>query len=325
MPRTIATVLAVALLAPWLAAAHAQAQPYPNRPIRVIVPQPPGGGFDLVARVIAEPLAKLMGNPVVVENRPGAGMLLGTEAAAKAEADGYTILLGAKPNLAFNAGLYEKLPYDPRADFVPVGIATFNPYTLVARNDLPFNSLKEILDFARANPGKLTYASAGNGTGQHITAAVTFHLAGVQVTHVPYKGAAPAYQDLLPGRVDLFFDNSATAQPQIEARRVKPIAVSGTQRLAALPDVPTVRESGLDFDNETWIGYFVRAGTPTPIVARLRADFDKVLAMPEITAGLEKRGYRTPRLSGKDTEAMVAGDIDKWTQLIRSAGIRASD
>ena len=320
-----APLLAAALTVVAIASMPAYAQSYPNRPIRVIVPQPPGGGFDLVARVIAEPLARVMGNPVVVDNRPGAGMLLGTEAAAKAEADGYTLLLGAKPNLAFNAGLYDRLPYDPRTDFVPVGIATFNPYTLVARNDLPFASLNEILAYAKANPGKLTYASAGNGTGQHITAAVTFHLAGVQVTHVPYKGAAPAYQDLLPGRVDLFFDNSATAQPQIEARRVKPIAVSGTERLAALPDVPTVRESGLDFDNETWIGYFVRAGTPAPIVARLRADFDKVLAMPEITAGLEKRGYRTPRLSGKDTEAMVARDIDKWTQLIRSAGIRASD
>ena len=320
-----APLLAAALTVVAIASMPAYAQSYPNRPIRVIVPQPPGGGFDLVARVIAEPLARVMGNPVVVDNRPGAGMLLGTEEAAKADADGYTILLGAKPNLAFNAGLYDRLPYDPRTDFVPVGIATFNPYTLVARNDLPFASLNEILAYAKANPGKLTYASAGNGTGQHITAAVTFHLAGVQVTHVPYKGAAPAYQDLLPGRVDLFFDNSATAQPQIEARRVKPIAVSGTERLAALPDVPTVRESGLDFDNETWIGYFVRAGTPAPIVARLRADFDKVLAMPEITAGLEKRGYRTPRLSGKDTEAMVARDIDKWTQLIRSAGIRASD
>ena len=320
-----APLLAAALTVVAIASMPAYAQSYPNRPIRVIVPQPPGGGFDLVARVIAEPLARVMGNPVVVDNRPGAGMLLGTEAAAKADADGYTILLGAKPNLAFNAGLYDRLPYDPRTDFVPVGIATFNPYTLVARNDLPFASLNEILAYAKANPGKLTYASAGNGTGQHITAAVTFHLAGVQVTHVPYKGAAPAYQDLLPGRVDLFFDNSATAQPQIEARRVKPIAVSGTERLAALPDVPTVRESGLDFDNETWIGYFVRAATPAPIVARLRADFDKVLTMPEITAGLEKRGYRTPRLSGKDTEAMVARDIDKWTQLIRSAGIRASD
>jgi tripartite-type tricarboxylate transporter receptor subunit TctC len=302
-----------------------KAQTYPNRPIRVIVPQPPGGGFDLVARTLAEPLSRVLGNPVVVENRPGAGMLLGTEAVAKSEADGYTILLGAKPNLAFNAGLYEKLPYDPRADFVPVGLATWNDYTLVARNDLPHGSLKEILEYARANPGKLTYASAGNGTGQHISAAVTFHRAGVQLTHVPYKGAGPAYQDLIPGRVDLFFDNSATAQPQIDSGRVKAIAVAGTQRLAALPNVPTVRESGVDFDNETWIGYFVRSGTPAPILAKLRADFDKVLAMPEVVSSLEKRGYRVIRLSPDKTEQLVASDIEKWKQLIRSAGLRAAD
>jgi tripartite-type tricarboxylate transporter receptor subunit TctC len=301
------------------------AQGYPNRPIRVLVPQPPGGGFDLVARTLAEALSRVMNNPIVVENRPGAGMLVGTEAAAKSEPDGYTILLGAKPNFAFNSGLYAKLPYDPKHDFVPIGLATFNLYTLVARNDLPYRSLQEIIDYARANPGKLTYASAGNGTGQHITAAVTFHLAGVQVTHVPYKGAGPAYQDLLPGRLDLFFDNSATAQPHIDAGRVKPIAVSGVNRLPALPNVPTVRESGVDFDNETWIGYFVRSGTPAPIVARLRADLDKVLAMPEIAAGLEKRGYRTVRMSPKDTEALVAQDIDKWTILIRNAGIRVAD
>jgi tripartite-type tricarboxylate transporter receptor subunit TctC len=252
-------------------------------------------------------------------------MLVGTEAAAKSEPDGYTILLGAKPNFAFNSGLYARLPYDPKHDFVPIGLATFNLYTLVARNDLPYKSLQEIIDYARANPGKLTYASAGNGTGQHITAAVTFHLAGVQVTHVPYKGAGPAYQDLLPGRVDLFFDNSATAQAHIDAGRVKAIAVSGVNRLPALPNVPTVRESGVDFDNETWIGYFVRSGTPAPIVARLRADLDKVLAMPEIAAGLEKRGYRTVRMSPKETEALVAQDIDKWTTLIRNAGIRVAD
>ena len=302
-----------------------QAQAYPSRPIRVIVPQPPGGGFDLVARTLAEPLSRVMGNPVVVENRPGAGMLLGTEAVARSEADGYTILLGAKPNIAFNAGLYDKLPYDPRADFVPVGLATWNDYTLVARNDLPYGSLKEILEYARANPGKLTYASAGNGTGQHISAAVTFHRAGVQVTHVPYKGAGPAYQDLIPGRVDLFFDNSATAQPHIDSGRVKAIAVAGTQRLAALPNVPTVRESGVDFDNETWIGYFVRSGTPAPILAKLRADFDRVLAMPEVVSSLEKRGYRVIRLSPDKTEQLVASDIEKWKQLIRSAGLRAAD
>ena len=312
-----------AFLVMLLFSSSALAQGYPSRPLRVIVPQPPGGGFDLVARTIAEPLARVMNNPVLVENRPGAGMLVGTEAAAKSEPDGYTILLGAKPNLAFNAGLYTKLPYDPKLDFVPVGIATFNAYTLVARNDLPFKSLREIIEHARAHPGKLTYASAGNGTGQHITAAVTFHLAGVQLTHVPYKGAAPAYQDLLPGRVDLFFDNSATVQPQIDAGRVKPIAVSAVERLDVLPHVPTVRESGIEFDNETWMGYFVRAGTPPPIVARLRADFDKVAAMPEFAAALKRRGYRTVRMSPQETEALVANDIAKWTRLIRAAGITA--
>ncbi len=301
------------------------AQSYPSRTIRVIVPQPPGGGFDLVARMIAEPLARVMGNPVVVENRTGGGTIVGTEAVAKSEPDGYTILLGANANIVFNNGLYAKLPYDPKADFVPIGLATFNPYTLVARSDLPFNSLKEILEHARANPGKLTYASAGNGTGQHIVAAVTFHRAGAQITHVPYKGAGPAYQDLIPGRVDMFFDNSATAQPHIEGGRVKAIAVSTPERIAPLPNVPTVRENGVDFDLEAWIGYFVRTGTPEPIVARLRADFDKVIAMPELAAALQKRGYRTVRLAPKETEAMVARDIDKWTQLIRSAGIRVAD
>lgn len=306
------------------AASTALAQSYPNRPIRVIVPQPPGGGFDLVARTLAEPLSRTMGTPVIVENRPGAGMLIGTEAVAKAETDGYTLLLGAKPNIAFNSGLYAKLPYEPK-DFVPVGLATYNTYTLVARNDLPYKSLKELVEFARANPGKLNFASAGNGTGQHITAAVTFHLAGVQVTHVPYKGAGPAYQDLIPGRVDLFFDNSATAQPHIDNGRVKPIAVSSPQRLPVLPAVQTVRESGVDFDNQTWIGYFVRRGTPEPILARLRADFAKVLAMPEVGASLEKKGYEVIRLSPKEAEELVARDIDKWTQLIRAAGIRVAD
>ena len=302
-------------------ASSVQAQTYPSRPIRVVVPQPPGGGFDLVARVLAEPLARVMGNPVVVENRPGGGTIVGTEAVAKADPDGHTILLGANANIAFNPGLYAKLPYDPKADFVPIGLATFNSYTLIARNDLPFKSLKEIIEHARANPGKLTYASAGNGTGQHIAAAVTFHRAGITITHVPYKGAGPAYQDLMPGRVDLFFDNSATAQPHIEGGRVKAIAVSSRERLSALPNVPTVRENGVDFDLEAWIGYFVRAGTPAPIVARLRSDFDKVLAMPEIASSLQKRGYRTVRLSAKETQAQVMQDIDKWTQLIRSAGI----
>jgi tripartite-type tricarboxylate transporter receptor subunit TctC len=306
------------------ASAAVGAQSFPTRAVRVIVPQPPGGGFDTVARTVSEPFAALLGQPVVVENRPGGGTIIGTETVAKADADGYTLLLGASANLVFNPGLYAKLPYNPKLDFVPIGLAAAFSYTLVARNDLPHASLREIVDYARANPGKLTYASGGNGTGQHIASAVVFHLAGVTLTHVPYKGAQAAYQDLIPGRVDLFFDASSTAKGHIDSGRVKPVAVSPAARLAIHPNVPTVRESGVaDFEMETWVGYFARAATPQPALARLRADFEKVLAAPEVAALLEKRGMRPLRLSVKEAELVVARDIDKWTQLIRSAGITA--
>jgi tripartite-type tricarboxylate transporter receptor subunit TctC len=302
--------------------AAAAAQDFPSRVLKVVVPQPPGGGFDAVARTMAEPFAQHLGQSVIVENRPGAGTIVGTEAVAKAEPDGYTLLLGASANLALNPGLYKQLPYDPKG-FKVVGLAATFSYTLAARKDLPFNSLREIVEHARANPGKLTYASGGNGTGQHIAAAVTFHLAGVNVTHVPYKGAQAAYQDLLPGRVDLFFDNSATARPHIQGARVKAIAVSSPQRVAYHPDVPTVREAGVDFEMVTWVGYFAHAGTPAPVLARLRADFAKAVAMPEVAAMLEKRGAFPVRMPVAEAEALVARDIEKWTKLLRSAGISA--
>jgi tripartite-type tricarboxylate transporter receptor subunit TctC len=311
-----------AALAAWCTALAAQS--YPVRPLRVVVPQPPGGGFDMVARTLSEPLGALLGQSVIVENRPGGGTVVGTDLVAKADADGYTLLLGASANLVLSAGLYRKLPYDPKADFVPVGLAATFSYTLIARNDLPFNSLKEIVDYARANPGKLTYASGGNGSGQHICAALVWHRAGVTVTHVPYKGAQAAYQDLIPGRVDLFFDASSTARGQVEAGRVKAIAVSGSERLPYHAAVPTVRETGvIDFDMETWVGYFVRTGTPAPVLARLRAEFERAMAMPETAAALEKRGARPLRLSAHEAETLVARDIDKWAPLIRSAGISA--
>jgi tripartite-type tricarboxylate transporter receptor subunit TctC len=299
-----------------------QAQTFPSRVVKVVVPQPPGGGFDAVARTMAEPLSRQLGQSVIVENRPGAGTIVGTEAVAKAEPDGYTLLLGASANLALNPGLYKSLPYDPK-DFKVVGLAAMFSYTLVARSDLPFNSLREIVEHARANPGKLTYASGGNGTGQHIAAAVTFHTAGVNVTHVPYKGAQAAYQDLLPGRVDMFFDNSATARPHIQNGRVKAIAVSSPQRVAYHPDVPTVREAGVDFEQVTWVGYFAHAATPAPILERLREAFAKALATPEVPAMLEKRGAFPMRMSAGEAEALVASDIEKWTKLIRNAGLSA--
>ena len=314
----------VAALALALAVGCAQAQTFPSRTLRVIVPQPPGGGFDLVARVLAEGLAAQLGQSVIVENRPGGGTVIGTDAVAKGEPDGHTLLLGASANLVFSAGLYRNLPYDPRKDFAPLGLAAGFAYTLVARNDLPQASLKEIVEFARANPGKLTYASAGNGTGQHMAAALLWHLAGVSITHVPYKGAQAVYQDLIPGRVDLFFDASSTARGQVESGRVRPIAVSPAARLPYHAAVPTVRETGvLDFEWETWAGYFVRSGTPAPVLARLREAFAKMVALPEMAAALEKRGVRPLRVSGPEAEALLASDLDKWTRLIRSAGISA--
>jgi tripartite-type tricarboxylate transporter receptor subunit TctC len=260
---------------------------------------------------------------VIVENRPGGGTVIGTEAVAKADPDGHTLLLGASANLVFSPGLYRKLPFDTKADFVPVGLAAGFAYTVVMRGDSPLNSLKDVIDYARANPGKLTYASAGNGTGQHICAALFFHLANVSVTHVPYKGAQAAYQDLIPGRVDMFFDAASTARPQVEGGRVKALAVTGPTRFAYHPNIPTIRETGaLDFGFETWAGYFVRSGTPAPVLARLRAEFAKVVAQPEVAARIEKAGLRMLRLSPEETTALVASDIDKWTQLIRAAGIQ---
>jgi tripartite-type tricarboxylate transporter receptor subunit TctC len=303
--------------------AAAAAQTFPTRVVRVVVPQPPGGGFDAVARTVSEPFAALLGQPVIVENRPGGGTFVGTETVAKADADGYTLLVGASANLTLNPGLYDKLPYDPK-EFVPVGMAATFSYTLVARNDLPFASLREIVAYGRANPGKLTYASGGNGTGQHIAAAVLFKGVGAEITHVPYKGAQAVYQDLIPGRVDMFFDNSATSRPHVEGGRVKAVAVSSPERLAYHPQVPTVRETGvLDFEMVTFVGLFARATTPPAALARLRGDFDKVMAQPEVAANLEKRGARPARMTVAEAEALVTRDRETWTQLIRSAGIRA--
>jgi tripartite-type tricarboxylate transporter receptor subunit TctC len=321
--RTISRRFALAAAALALAIPAAFAQGYPSKPVRVIVPQPPGGGFDNVGRLIADRMGKLTGQSFVVENKTGSGTLVGTDFAAKAPADGYTLLIGSVSNIALNPGLYPQLPYDSLKDFEPVGLLVAYSYTLVGRKDLPMKSLQEVVAYARANPGKLNYASGGVGSGQHVLAAALWHLAKVDVAHVPYRGAQAAYQDLLGGRVDLFFDLSPTARVQVDAGNAKPLAVSGPQRNPMHPQVPTVQESGTPLELESWFGLFAPAKTPPDVLAKLRADFARVAAMPDVQEGLVKAGGKPMALVGDDARALVRRDTEQWTRLVKAMGIRA--
>ena len=265
-----------------------------------------------------------LGQNVVVENRAGGGTVIATEFVAKAPADGYTLLLGGTSNMAFNIGLYPKLSYDPVKDFTPVGLTVTWPYMLVARKDLPQGSLTELIDFARRNPEKLTYASGGRGTGQHIVVAVLAQLAGVKLTHVPYSGAQAAYQDVLGGRVDLFFDNASTALPQVNAGNVRALAVSSAKRYAVKPELPTVMETGVaPLDVETWFGLFAPAATPAPALAKLREALDKARSLPDVVELFGKTGGAVNALGVSETEAFVRREAERWGKLVREAGITA--
>ncbi|MDB5545859.1 MAG: tripartite tricarboxylate transporter substrate binding protein [Hyphomicrobiales bacterium] len=300
----------------------AVAQNWPTRPITLIAPNPAGGGFDTVARVLADRMRPLLGQPIVVENRTGAGTRVGTQAAAKAAPDGYTLMIGALSNMALNPGLYANLPYDPIKDFRLVGIAVTWSYTLVARKDLPQNSLTEVIAFAKANPDKVTYASAGNGSGQHVAMAATEKLSGVKLTHVPYRGAQDAYQDILGGRVDLFFDISSTAKTQVEGGSVKALAVSSKERQPFHPDVPSVYETGAPLDMESWFGLFAPAGTPEPILDKLRAAMAEVMASRDVQELFAKTGGVVSKLSSQQAQEKVRSDIERWTRLLQEIGLK---
>jgi len=315
---------AAVFIAAMLAASAVLGQGYPTRPVRIIVPSTPGGGYDFVGRVLAERLPRELGQTVVVENRSGAGTLLGTQVAAAATPDGYTLLVGGLANIALNPGLYKNPGYDPVRDFTPVALVGSFSYALVGRSDLPQSNVRDVVSFARANPGKMTMAAGGLGSGQHVAGVLFQRLAKVDLVTIQYKGAQPAYVDLLAGRVDLFFDNTTTALPFVKGGRVKALVISGAVRDPLLPDVPTGKEAGLDgLVLESWIGLFAPAKSPRAVIERLRDGVGKVMQAPDLRARMEAGGWRILSLLPDETVALVTAEVRKWPAFLRQAGISA--
>jgi tripartite-type tricarboxylate transporter receptor subunit TctC len=312
-----AAILAVSALAP---AQTAGAQTYPDRAIKIVVPFGPAGGYDLVARVVADPLAKRLGQSVVVENRPGAGSIVGTQAVVTAPPDGYTLLVGGLSNIVFNAGLYKKLSYDPLKDLVPVALVFNISYTLVGAKDLPYKTPKEIVEFARKNPGALKLANAGIGSGQHIVGAAFMKATGAKFLEVPYKGTTAAFPDVLSGRVDLFFDSTPGALPHIKSGQARGIAILTKQRNPQMPDVPTMTESGIPgFEIDSWIGLFAPAKTPPAVIARLQQEIAQTHA--ELKPRFANAGGELLEVAPDKLNGFIKAEYDRWTGVIKEAGI----
>jgi tripartite-type tricarboxylate transporter receptor subunit TctC len=313
---------AMAALAPYASVADAQI-PYPSRPVRLIVPFTPGGSADIFARPIAQKMSDSMGQQVVVENRPGSGGVIGTEAAAKAPPDGYTIMMGLTANVAVNPALYTRLPYDPLRDFAPVTLVASAPYVLVVPPSLPARNAKDLIALARAKPGDLAYVSLGSGSMGHLSGELLASMAGVKLLHVPYKTLGQAIPDLISGQVQLFFLGVASAQPHIRSGKLRAIAVSGAKRSPALPQVPTVSESAVKgFEVTGWYGVFVPAGTPQEIVARLHKEIVRALALPDVRERLAGEGAELAGNSPREFDAFVRSEIVKWAKVVKLSGAK---
>jgi tripartite-type tricarboxylate transporter receptor subunit TctC len=305
------------------AAAWAQTGLYPAKPIRFVVPFPPGGPLDTVARALGQAMTMSWGQPVVVDNRPGAGGGIGAEIVAKSPADGYTMLMGAVSTHAINPTLYAKIAYDPLKDFVPVTQVANVPNVLVVHPAVPANSVKELIALAKAKPGTLNFASGSNGSAGHLAGELFKSMAGVDMVHIPYKGAAPAVTDLLAGQVSLMFDNLASASPQIRSGKLRALAVTTLTRTPFFPDLPTISESGLaGFDISTWFGVFAPAGTPPEVVAKLNAELVRILKTPEMKDRLALLGAEPVGNTTEQFLAYIKSEIPKYAKVIRDSGAR---
>jgi tripartite-type tricarboxylate transporter receptor subunit TctC len=305
--------------------AFAQTQAWPNRIVRLIVPFTPGGGIDAVGRIVGARLSEIWGQQVVVENKPGAGANIGIEAAARAAPDGYTMLISAG-GLAVNQFLFPSINYDPVADFAPVSLICIFPNLLIVPKDSKFGSTADIIAEAKARPGKLTYASPGHGSSPHMSAELFKYMAKVDITHVPYRGAAPGLTDLIAGRVDMTFAVMASGLPLVQAGKVRALGVSTAKRQATAPDVPPIAETGVPgYDMSSWFAFVVPAKTPPEIVRRMNADTVAVLAEPAIKARLDKLGVIVAGSTPEALGAHLKAEMQKWGPVIKAANIKVSN
>lgn len=305
-------------------AAGLAAQDFPARPLRMIVASGAGGGTDLAGRNVAKTLSDQLKIAAFVENRPGAGSSTGSEFVAKSAPDGHTLLFSSGSSIVMNPFLYKNLPYDSLRDFVAVGFVAAYPFVLVTRADLPVANLAEFAKYARERPGKLTYSSPGIGSVQHVWGTILFRSMGLDLLHVPYKGAASAHLDIIAGRIDAMFDNMSAPLKHIEAGRLKALAVSSPKRAPQLPNVATVNESGVvKFDGESWMGVFAPAATPVPVVEALRVLLLNVVRDTDYVARIETGGGRTMVIPANQQQAFLHGEIERWGKLIQQYGVTA--
>ena len=302
----------------------AQAQGYPNKSIRLIVPWPPTGTVDILGRTLGQKLSENMAQPVVVENRAGANGVIGSEAAAKSPPDGYTLLVENVTGHAINATLQPKMPFDSLRDFAHVSLLASVPDGVVSLPSLPAKNIQELIALARAQPGKLTYASFGVGSSAHLAGELFKIMAGVDLLHVPYKGGAPAIADLLAGQVSIYIPVLPSVVPLVKSGRLRLLAVTGAKRSPAMPDAPTVAETGLPgFEASNWFGLMAPAGTPPDIVARLNAETAKALQAPDVREKLNALGFEIQTSTPQELHALIKSETEKWARVIKTSGARA--
>ena len=313
--------LAAAAVAPAILPSRALGDSWPTKPVRIVVPFTPGGSTDITARLVGNRLQEIWGQSVVIENKGGAGGNIAADMVAHSDADGYTILISG-PGMATNRFLYAQLTYDPVGDFAPVTMLITQPNLMCVPNTSPAKSVKEFIDFCNTNKGKVTYASSGNGTTLHLSGELFKRLAKVEMTHIPYRGGAPAINDLIPGRVDVIFDNMPSIVSHVRSGSVRGLAVSTKDRVAVMPDMPTIAETVPGFDVFSWFGFFVPVKTPADVVAKINADTNAALIYPAVKSRFEDLGAVPKGSTQAQLTAFLQSETDKWGPVIRDAQIK---